>query len=311
MSIKECRLLVIYGGPSKESQISTKSAKSVIQCLDKENYRYQVLEWSPNIESDLIKLKPDLCFILMHGAGGEDGSIQLLLEKMEIQYIGSKPQSCLLSYDKFLSKKKFIELGIPVLDYQYIEFDSNQKHALELSLPLIAKPIHEGSSIGIKIIETDLQWQDFLNNDQDYKEWILEPFLKGFREFTVGILVDEPLPVLEIISNHSYFDYHSKYESHLTRYDVNPNLSEKLLTQLTNFSMKAYKGFECRDLARIDFIVDPMGNPYILEINSIPGFTEKSLLPMAAKNIGIDFAKLCEKLIQAGFERIKEKTHEI
>ncbi len=291
---KNIQVAVIYGGPSSEAEISKKSAKAVMDALQKTGFSVHEVEWSFNIECQLQDLKPDIAFIAMHGLWGEDGQIQNLLERLNIAYIGSDAQTCQNTYNKIRTKEILKKHHLPTLDYQVCQ--ANSKIKILLDFPLICKPIAEGSSVGIHLIENhDELERVFRLLSKDYEEWFIEPFIAG-REFTVAVWQGQALPVVEIVPEGRFFDFYSKYKSDKTVYHAPASMSPGLEKSLKEIGEQVYHIFQCRDLARVDFITKE-DRVYVLEVNTIPGFTERSLFPLAARCAGISFQLLCEQLV--------------
>jgi D-alanine--D-alanine ligase len=308
------RIGVLMGGPSSERQISLKSGKAVCEALKKSDVEIIAID----IETDNIKenirliksKKIDCAFIALHGRFGEDGQIQEILETLKIPYTGSGVLASKLAMDKVAARKIFQGNGLSVPRYKEIN-SSSQAGNLEilngLNWPLVIKPATHGSSIGLSIIEKEEKFDDALKLAFTYDARIIvEEYIKG-REVTVGILDERALPVIEIIPKKLFFDYEAKYQPGMTDYIVPAELEEKISQNLKVAALSSHKLLGCSGCSRVDMILkDDIA--YVLEVNTIPGLTSTSLLPKAAKCIGIEFNELCLKLIELAYEKAKIKT---
>jgi D-alanine--D-alanine ligase len=299
------------GGPSSEREISFKSGRAVLEAL--KDIGLDAIEidiHTDDICGNLASLrnsKIDCAFIALHGYFGEDGKIQGILDELKIPYTGSGASGCRLAMDKISSHKIFQENGLKPPRFKILTraFDKKELASLEkeLGFPLVVKPANHGSSIGLSIIDKEDELEDALNIAFNFDHNILiEEYIPG-REITVGILDELALPVIEIIPKNRFFDYESKYSTGATQYIIPAKLEEKLTQHVQAVALKAHKLLGCFGCSRVDFILDKENNPIVLEINAIPGFTATSLLPKAAKTIGIDFPELCLKLIELAYEK--------
>ena len=235
-------------------------------------------------------------FITLHGGAGENGTIQGMLEKMKIPYTGSDPASSRLAMDKIASRVIFETAGLTVPKYRVfikgVDIDLS-----ELSFPVVIKPQSEGSSVGLSIVIKSSEFKAAAGRAFAYGNKIIaEEFIRG-RELTVGILDGRPLPVVEIVPERGCYDYHAKYESANTQYLVPAPVDDMGYSRAQETALKAHKALGCRSFSRVDMILGDDGGLYVLEVNTIPGLTSRSLLPKAACAIGIDFCELCEKIL--------------
>ncbi len=300
-------LLILKGGISLERDISLKSFENVIENINKEKYKIFDIDVK-DIETlikDIKKFKPNIVLNLIHGGIGEDGTLQAILSMLDIKYVGSKALSSCICIDKNLSKTILRANNIPVIDYVYIKKDENpylyKNDIEELIYPVIVKPNKGGSSIGIKVAKNI---QEVFNAIEDIKkikdDILIEKFICG-KEATCSVVQNKnglyTLPILDINIEDDIFDYSSKYKK-----DTNivfSNLPDFLKTMVKEIAKKAFDVLKCEGYANIDFIIKD-DDVYVLEINTIPGFTKKSLLPkgldVSNKNIQdfldeiIDFA---------------------
>tara|TARA_R110000868_G_scaffold160854_5_gene390666 strand:- start:13357 stop:14385 length:1029 start_codon:yes stop_codon:yes gene_type:complete len=316
------KILVIAGGLSKERDISLLTGKAAYQALKNQGCNVELLDWMG--VSDLKKLYEmaeknlvDRVFIALHGLLGEDGCIQGLLECLQIPYTGSGVLSSSLCMDKVYAKAVLRAHGLPVLDDFLLNkktYDETSIAQIEskLGMPLCIKPVFEGSSLGVRKANNI---DELLSNVKDlleqYGDIMIERWIDG-REITVGFSDNKALPIIEIeaIKNKSsdFYDYQAKYFSDETKYHCPANLSDSQENIITNISKKAFDILQCHDWARVDLILDNNSNSiYILEVNTIPGLTAHSLVPMGAKEIDLSFEELVLKIAYKATLKNKEK----
>jgi len=303
------RIGVLMGGISEEREISLKSGKAVYQSLKQAGFEVLPIEInSQDIPENIQKIKSsniDVAFIALHGRFGEDGTIQKILEDLNIPYTGSGILASKLALDKVLSRQRFVAWGLDVPDYIVMEKDKFDKGAIfsaGLTFPLVVKPSSQGSSIGLSIAEDEKSLIEAIDLAFSFDDKIIiERYIKG-REMTVGILEENPLPVIEIIPKKRFFDYEAKYTLGLTEYVVPAKIDIETASKIQASALNAHRSLGCYGFSRVDMILK---NPkvYVLEVNTIPGLTETSLLPKAAKAVGISFLELCLKLIDSAYRR--------
>ncbi len=252
----------------------------------------------------------DCAFLVLHGQNGEDGKVQSLLQLRGIRYTGSGIKSSALAIDKLSSKLMFIATGIStppwsvVRSGQYDDFDHFKEIRNELGPNLVVKPNDQGSTIGITIIDTgnlDDIHDAVLIASKYSKSIVIEEFISG-REITVGVLDGEALPIIEIVTDDGFYDYGHKYSKGYTDYICPAEISPDIADFTLNLAQTAYNVLGCSGFSRVDFRLSEDGVPFCLEVNTIPGFTSTSLVPMAAKEVGIEFPELCEKIINMVME---------
>lgn len=325
-------IALIVGGVSSEREISLKSGYGVYQALkNKTEYNVTVIDPALGINQydnnddyftkkldvvdksnfvktfalDLFK-KIDVAFIILHGTYGEDGLIQNIMETLNIKYTGSRAFSCALSMNKKISKIIFEKYGIrtPLWLSFDINVDGNsiyEKIDNEIGYPLIIKPKSEGSSVGMSVCYGQDDLKGCIEKAAMYSnEIIVERFIKG-REFTVGVLGDKVLPPLEIKPKHDFYDYECKYTKGMTEYIVPADIPKQLTNKLQHLALQAVKSIDAFGFPRVDFIVDNNDEPYILEINALPGLTETSLFPKMANAVGISYEQLVEEIIKLAY----------
>ena len=301
--MKGLRVGVLAGGPSSEREISLKSGDAVYNALLAEGVDAIFLDVQDNIR-DIIsgKQKFDAVFIALHGKFGEDGTVQKILGEAGIPYTGSGVEASRLALDKIASKEVFIKNNIPVPRYLVCEKGRcGPEDAEAIGFPVVVKPQFEGSSIGLSVVREKSEARAAMDKAFQYgPKIILEKYIEG-RELTVGILDDEPLPVIEIVAREGIYDYQAKYKDPDTRYLVPAPIDKGVFELARGLGKKAHASLGCKSFSRADMIMDGLGNIFVLEVNTIPGMTERSLLPKAAGAIGLTFSKLCLKLIADAF----------
>ncbi|NCD34268.1 MAG: D-alanine--D-alanine ligase [Spartobacteria bacterium] len=283
---------VMMGGPSAEHDISIKSGQAVSEGL--RHAGYDVRDIVFDTEEFDIPADVEAVFPVLHGAFGEDGGVQRILEKKGIPYVGSGPRSSREAFDKRASKQCFVANQIATPAFELLSKASERT----LPLPVVVKPCLQGSSLGVYIVFNESEWDNAFREAQKYDEVILvETYIPG-REFTVALLQGEALPVIEIVAPDGNFDYKAKYTKGMTRYDVPAQVDESLAKAMQSIAMHVNRTLRCKDLNRVDFRMNEADELFVLESNTIPGFTATSLLPMAAGASGISFPELCSRLIQ-------------
>lgn len=309
------RIGVLMGGISGEREISLKSGKAVLKALrDSHCDAVEVDIDTPDaalVRSVLAAQGINLAFNVLHGRFGEDGRIQEILSGMKIPFPGSGARASERSFHKIRTQKILKSSGIPVPPF--IAIDRGQPDAVGVikkqgfDLPLVVKPDDSGSSLGVAVARDWEQCAEACRQAFAISDNILvDRFIPG-REMTVGILADEALPVIEIRPRNAFFDFTAKYQKGSTEYVLPAQASEELLKQLQAMALKVYSTLGCEDFSRVDFRVGPDDQPYVLEINTIPGFTATSLLPMAAEYQGISFNELCLQLVDMAYGKKKAK----
>jgi len=309
------RIGVLMGGPSSEREISLKSGKAVYESLSQLGLKTLAIDIkTDSIEENtrLIKSqKIDVAFIALHGRFGEDGQIQELLDNLRIPYTGSGVMASRLAMDKIASREIFQAHGLRVPKYKVEDkffYDTNSKvHNDNLSFPLVVKPATHGSSIGLSIVDKEEGLDKAVDSAFSFDtKIIIEEYIKG-REVTVGILDKRALPVIEIIPKRRFFDYEAKYQVGMTEYVVPAKLEDKISKKIQDTGLAAHKLLGCFGCSRVDMILGQGNTPFVLEVNTIPGLTQTSLLPKAAKIVGIEFAQLCIKLVQLTYDKVQNK----
>lgn len=319
MDIKNLgKIGVLAGGPSNERPISLESGTAVFNALKGAGLNAVFIDIKKELtEKDIRGLGIDVAFIALHGRFGEDGTIQKMLEDCGIPYTGSGPFASGLALDKIASRELFIKKGIDVPRYIVISRGAvtaplQLAMTSGLGFPVVVKPQFEGSSIGISIVKDKDGLAEAINTAFGYGDKILvEEYING-RELTVGILNDEPLPVIEIVVKEQFYDFNAKYQSPETEYVVPAKINEGVYKRVQQAGRSAHLALGCEIFSRVDVMWDQeQDRLVVLEVNSIPGFTGHSLLPKAAAFIGIEFAQLCLKIVESTLRRNEVKSEKL
>ena len=296
------KIAVLMGGTSNERKVSLESGKNVAEALASLG-KYEVIPVI--LESDNLSALPegvDAVYIALHGGWGENGGVQAELNRRKIPYTGPGAMSSRIAMDKIKTKMVLELKGVPTAPWSLA---SKGTPSSPLPLPVVVKPPSDGSSVGISKVSSPEEWEGALEAAlaaQGGKgEVLVEEFIPG-REMTVGVINGEALPAIEIVAKNGWYGFDEKYISNETRY---PFLEDgPLLKKLQKMAVEAYNAIGCRSVTRIDFRVSPVGRIYVLELNTSPGFTSHSLVPMAGMKTGLDFAGVCEKILStADYDR--------
>ena len=289
-------IAVLMGGYSAEREISLMSGKAVYKALLKNNVECFSFDLTDDNLNKLWIKEFDKAFIVLHGRGGEDGYIQSLLDKRKIPFTGSGVDASNLCIDKAHTKDVWLKHELP-LSPSIVATQGKPINPIDFSLPWAIKPTLEGSSIGITKVENKSELKMALELAWQYNdEALIENWIEG-DEYTVAILGNQALPSIKIISDHDFYDYDSKYFSNKTEYLCPSDLSDQQEKNIREIAMKAFNLTGASGWGRVDFILDKDKNPYLLEINTVPGMTSHSLVPMAAKAAGMNFEQLVLKIL--------------
>jgi D-alanine-D-alanine ligase len=284
---------VLKGGPSAERDISLKSGAAVARGL--RDAGYDVLEVDVVGHEVVLPDSIEAVFIALHGEFGEDGQVQCLLDAMEMPYTGSGEAGSRIAMDKVLTKQAFATHGIPSPAYEVLTQESSER---TLPLPVVIKPVSQGSSIGVHLVASEQDWNAALSDAFHYGDRLLvEAFVPG-RELTVGVVDKTPLPVLEIVAPDGWYGYDAKYTKGKTEYSVPAEIDATIADEAQQIALRVFDALSCEGVGRVDFRLTPEGLLQVLELNSIPGFTETSLLPKSACAAGMTFSELCDKIMR-------------
>lgn len=309
------KIAVLMGGRSLEREVSLKSGHRVSEALKEKGHPIIQLDIDENLVDNLKRGAPDLVYIALHGKYGEDGTIQELLEILDIPYTGPGVYSSIIGFDKAISKEIFQLEGIPTPPFYALSQGAFKEMGAsgalgnivkKLGLPLMVKPARQGSALGIKYVKTAQELPGALIGALSYDhKVIIEKYTVG-TEVAVSLLGnDNPalLPIVEIVPKKEFFDFEAMYTMGQTEYFVPARLSKETTRKVEETALKVHQLLQCRDVSRVDMIVGKDGVPYVLELNTGPGMTETSLLPMAAEAAGISFPELVEKIVQMALKR--------
>lgn len=292
--LKKYKIGVLAGGFSSEREISLKSGKAVFEALLSRGLDVRFIDITGPALDEGMDI--DVAFIALHGRFGEDGTVQRMLTDRRITYTGSGPEASRIALDKIESKNKFIAAGLNVAEHVVARkgesFDEEK-----LWCPSVVKPRYEGSSVGLTVVTSPGKLKKAVEEAWNYgSDVMIESFIPG-RELTVGILEEKALPVVEIIAAGGVYDFVAKYKAGDTRYIVPADLDESVYKRAQEAGLRAHQALGCHGLSRVDLRVTYEGELFVLEVNTIPGMTERSLLPMAARAAGMDFAELCMRIV--------------
>lgn len=304
-SLKPERIAVFAGGSSPERKISLKSGAAVDTALRAAGFETLFFDTGRVSTREIFSHSFDAVFIALHGAGGEDGTCQRMLEKRGMPYVGSGVEGCRLSFDKSLTKKALVQAGLPTPEYFIASKLDWKKRLAGKKGAFYVKPFRDGSSLGIiRIAHLEKSHAQVRRHLARYGKLIFEREVSG-REVTVGILNDQPLPVIELKPKRKFYDYRAKYTKGLCRYVIPAKLEASKTRQLQKLALEVHRVLKLKDFSRIDIMLDAKLNPFVLEANAIPGFTEFSLLPKAAAERGISFEQLCAGLVKRACQRFQ------
>ncbi len=296
-------ITVLLGGPSEEREVSLNSGRAVASALRRCGHRVTASDISPDDLSALGR-SADLIFIALHGGFGEDGQLQAILEEQRLPYVGSNAAASRLAMDKAASKQRFTDCGIPTPAYEVVHAAQINQAVNCWKLPTVIKPVDQGSSVDTIIARDAFGFQSAVERVvRKYGSCLIDEYIKG-PELTVGILGDDALPVCEIRTPREFYDFRAKYVESTTEYLFDLDLPEALLNEVQKLSLEAHRALGCTDFSRVDWMVDgASGRPYVLEVNTIPGFTDHSLLPKAAAQVGLSFDQLCQRIVEMAMAR--------
>ncbi len=292
---------VLLGGASAERDVSLRSGTAVYNALKGLGYNAVPIDAGADICSVLQKEAIEIAFLVLHGGWGEDGSIQGMLEVLGIPYTGSGVLASALAMDKEASKKAFLYHGVPVPPFVVIDKRSAGRHGepgLSFSLPWVVKPATEGSSIGVSIIKDKNDFTHALEKAFTFgPRALVEKYIEG-REVQIGILNDKILGGVEVRPSLEFYSYEAKYTAGLTEYILPPALESGVYKEACSKALAAHMALGCKGATRVDLRIDNEGNPFVLEVNTIPGMTETSLMPKIAQHAGFDFPGLIEEILR-------------
>jgi D-alanine-D-alanine ligase len=297
--LKFGKVAVLLGGKSAEREVSLKSGGMVLAALKKKGVDAHPFDPKERDLLDLVKERFQRVFIALHGGFGENGTVQGVLEWLGIPYTGSGVLASALAMDKLRTKRIWTAEGLPTAPYAVLDKDTDLKAvAKRLSVPMFVKPASEGSSVGMTKVRKASALDEAYALAVNYDPVVLaEKFIDG-PELTVAILGDQVLPIIRIVTPREFYDYEAKYIANDTQYLIPCGVPEKKEKELQALSLKAFRALGCRGWGRVDLMLDKRGKPYLLEVNTSPGMTDHSLVPMAARAVGISYEDLCVKILE-------------
>ena len=296
ISLKNKKIGVLCGGTSSEREISLMSGKAVYEAIKKLGFDVVLIDVDKNVATKLIKERIQIAYVILHGAMGEDGTIQGMLEIMGIAYTGCGVFSSSASIDKIISKKMFEYAKIPTAKWFTIE--KNKPFDMP-KFPVVVKPASQGSAIGVSIVKNKKEFKKAVKLAFSFEDRVLvEQYIKGM-EITVGVLNGKPLPVIEIVPKGKFYDFKSKYTLGQSTHIIPARLPNKVLKKAQDIALKIFSEFMCNGICRVDMIVDKKNSIYVLELNTLPGMTQTSLFPDAAKYIGMSFENLVLEILKS------------
>lgn len=308
------KIMVFLGSNSSEREVSLRSGRAVSEALNRLGYIVSTYDVQHEPLHKILEFQPDLVFLALHGKYGEDGTVQGMLELLGIPYTGSGPAASAICMNKIICKKLLAYENIPTPDFKVFNREEDSDTLQDLTdeilrtfgLPVVIKASKQGSSIGTYIVKEETDIKKSLQEAFTYDEEIfVEKFIKG-TEITVSVLGNkdlEVLPIIEITSKNPFYDYDSKYTPGMCEHIIPARIEKSLQETVKQISKHTYKTMGCRGVSRIDFMIDEKGNPYVLEVNTIPGFTQMSLVPDSARAAGMSFDDLVQRIVQLALEK--------
>jgi len=290
----------MLGGPSAEREISLRTGAGVVKAL--RSLGHVVTEVDPKNATFTLPVKIDVVFLALHGTYGEDGTVQQELEKLGVPYTGCDSEASRLAFDKVLTKERCVEAGIPTAKFVVVDSDKTP-WPMGWQPPVVVKPVRQGSSVGLQFVERVADWNASLREAFRYDSQLLAEEKIIGRETTVGILANKALPVVEVCPKSGSYDYRNKYTAGNTDYFCPADFDPVTTLAIQEAALGAFHAIGGRDYARVDVMVRATGEPVVLEVNTLPGMTETSLLPKAAAAVGMSYADLCQKMVDLALQR--------
>jgi len=292
-------IAVMLGGPSAEREVSLNSGAGVAKAL--RSLGHSVTEVDPKDGTFVLPKKTDVVFLALHGTFGEDGVVQGELDKLGVPYTGCDSEASRLAFDKVLTKQRCIEVGVPTAKFVVVDSEK-MPWPMGWQPPVVVKPVRQGSSVGLQFVDRVADWSDALREAFRYDSQLLAEEKIIGRETTVGILADAALPVVEVRPKSGGYDYRNKYTAGNTDYFCPADFDAATTRAIQDAALGAFRAIGGRDYARVDVMVRVTGEPIVLEVNTLPGMTETSLLPKAAAAAGMNYAQLCQKMIDLALQ---------
>lgn len=286
------------GGLSPEREVSLATGQAVQEALRGKGLNSTAIDVDGEIETKLRNSRVDLAFVALHGNYGEDGCIQGVLEYLKIPYTGSGVLGSAVAFNKAVTKQLLVYNGVPTPEFEILYKDDCARPGHSLDLPLVVKPSDQGSSFGVGIVRAETEWEPALDAAFAYSnEVVVERFIEG-RLLTVGMNGDRPLSIVEIKPKSGFYDYEAKYTPGKTEYICPAPIGSEAAERCRETAVRVYRALRGRGFCRVDFILDVAGTPQVLEMNTVPGLTPTSLLPMSAKESGMEFSDLVVEMLK-------------
>ena len=293
------RVAVLYGGTSSERDVSLNSGIAVHKALGSMGIHSLLFDTKDRSLSELVDLGVDAAIIMLHGKSGEDGTVQGALEMLGIPYTGSRVAACALAMDKWRTKIVLRGLGLATPDFVLIRDESDLAAAsTRLGFPLFVKPAREGSTIGISKVSNENEFAAAVRLARGYDDLVIAEKSVNGAELTVAIVDNKTLPVVRIEAPNNNYDYEAKYISDETKYFCPSGLPDKLEAEIQSLGFSAFEAVGCRGWGRVDIMLDEFSRPWVLEVNTVPGMTNHSLVPKAALQSGISFEALVRRILE-------------
>jgi D-alanine-D-alanine ligase len=309
--LNKLNIIVMLGGPSAEREISLRSGAAVARAL--RSLGHNVAELDPKDGTFELPEKCDLVFLVLHGTYGEDGQVQRQFERLGVIYTGCDAEASRIAFDKVLTKRRCSEAGVATAKFTVVG-SSDAPFPKDLALPLVVKPVRQGSSVGLQFVTQAEDWKGAIRESLKFDSEVLAEEKVVGRETTVGILNGQPLPIVEVRPRAGEYDYRNKYTSGATEYFCPADFDAATTKRIQSAALGAFRAIGGRDYARVDVMVRPDGSPVVLEVNTLPGMTETSLLPKAAAAAGLNYAQLCQRMVELALlrkEKGKRKTEKV
>jgi D-alanine-D-alanine ligase len=302
---KKLDITVMLGGRSAEREVSLRTGAAVARAL--RSLGHNVHELDPQEPGWTLPKETQVVFLALHGTYGEDGTIQRELDALGVPYTGCDAESSRVAFDKVLTKQKCLDAGVPTA--RFAVFDSPEASwPLGWQPPVVLKPVRQGSSVGLQFVERVADWSQSLAEAFRHDTQVLMEEKISGRETTVGILGKEALPIVEVKPKSGAYDYHNKYTAGATEVFCPADFDDATTRRIQEAALRAFTAVGGRDYSRVDVMVRPNGEPVVLEVNTLPGMTELSLLPKAAAANGMEYAQLCRRMVELALRRAAKKN---
>lgn len=297
---RKLNIVVMLGGPSAEREVSLRTGASVAAAL--RSLGHEVNELDPRDDSWTLPPGTDVVFLALHGTYGEDGTVQRQLDRLGVPYTGCDAEASRIAFDKVLTKERCVAAGVPTARFVVAKSAATPWPA-GWQPPVVLKPVRQGSSVGLQFVDDVAQWPTALAASIRYdSEVLVEEKIVG-RETTVGILDGVALPLVEMRPKQGVFDYHNKYTPGASEFFCPADFDAATTQKIQEAALGAFRAIGGRDYSRVDVMVRPNGDPVVLEVNTLPGMTATSLLPKAAAVTGLNYAQLCQRMVDLAMVR--------